>query len=247
MKETLGEVPATLVEPKVGASTILFSRLARAVRARRRPFVLVFDDVHVLRNRECLEALTVIIDQLPSGAQARARLANRTRPETRPPKGAPWARRAEATRSGDDAIRGWRPAGADGSQAGSHGRRKALSASRGLAGGHLSGRAVASRAARRRQSGGAVCRRRPVGRRLPSGRVSGGTVATQARVLDAHLGARHARRPRLRRRARAIGVGASASRARALEHAPRSTRSKRPRVPLPLPLRGDAQGGTAPP
>ena len=81
MKETLGEVPATLVEPKVGASTILFSRLARAVRARRRPFVLVFDDVHVLRNRESLAALTAIIDQLPSGSQVA--LASRTEPALR--------------------------------------------------------------------------------------------------------------------------------------------------------------------
>ena len=80
MKETVGEVPATLVETNVGASTILFSRLARAVRARR-PYVLVFDDVHVLRNRECLEALTVIVDQLPGGAQLA--LASRTEPALR--------------------------------------------------------------------------------------------------------------------------------------------------------------------
>ena len=81
MKETLGEVPERLGEPKVGASTILLSRLARAVRARRRPFVLVFDDVHVLRNRESLAALTAIIDQLPSGSQVA--LASRTEPALR--------------------------------------------------------------------------------------------------------------------------------------------------------------------
>ncbi len=81
MKVTLGEVPATLVDPKVGDSTILFSRLARAVRARRRPFVLVFDDVHVLKNRESLAALTAIIDQLPSGSQVA--LASRTEPALR--------------------------------------------------------------------------------------------------------------------------------------------------------------------
>ena len=56
---------------------LLLSRLARAVRARR-PFVLVFDDVHVLRNRESLAALTAIIDQLPSGSQVA--LASRTEP-----------------------------------------------------------------------------------------------------------------------------------------------------------------------
>ena len=55
MKETVGEMPG--------------------------PFVLVFDDVHVLRNRECLEALTVIIDQLPGGAQVA--LASRTEPALR--------------------------------------------------------------------------------------------------------------------------------------------------------------------
>ena len=63
----------------VGASTSLFSRLAHAVRARRRPFVLVFDDVHVLSNSECLAALTVIVDQLPGGAQLA--LASRTEPD----------------------------------------------------------------------------------------------------------------------------------------------------------------------
>ena len=81
MKETLGEVPERLGEPKVGASTILFSRPARAVRALRRPFVLVFDDVHVLRNRESLAALTAIIDQLPVGSQVT--LASRTEPALR--------------------------------------------------------------------------------------------------------------------------------------------------------------------
>ena len=78
LKKTVGEEPETLVEPKVGASTIVFSRLARAIRARRRPFVLVFDDVHVLKNRESLAALTVIIDHLPGGTQVA--LASRTEP-----------------------------------------------------------------------------------------------------------------------------------------------------------------------
>ena len=52
MKETVGEMPE--------------------------PFVFVFDDVHVLRNRECLEALTVMIDHLPRGSQVA--LASRTEP-----------------------------------------------------------------------------------------------------------------------------------------------------------------------
>ena len=78
LKKTVGEELETLVEPKVGASTIVFSRLARAIRARRRPFVLVFDDVHVLKNRESLAALTVIIDHLPGGTQVA--LASRTEP-----------------------------------------------------------------------------------------------------------------------------------------------------------------------
>ena len=84
MRETCGDVPATLVEPEVpevGLSTTLFSRLARAVRARRRPFVLVVDDVHLLRNPACLGALTVILDQLPGGAQVA--LASRTEPPLR--------------------------------------------------------------------------------------------------------------------------------------------------------------------
>ncbi len=79
LKKTVGEELETLVEPKDGApSTIVFSRLARAIRARRRPFVLVFDDVHVLKNRESLAALTVIIDHLPGGTQVA--LASQTEP-----------------------------------------------------------------------------------------------------------------------------------------------------------------------
>ena len=83
-RETCGDVPATLVEPEVpevGVSTTLFSRMARAVRARRRPFVLVVDDVHLLTNPACLGALTVIVDQLPGGAQVA--LASRTEPPLR--------------------------------------------------------------------------------------------------------------------------------------------------------------------
>ena len=57
---------------------VLSARLVRAVRARRRPFVLVFDDVHVLNNRASLEALTGIIDHLPRGSQVV--LASRTEP-----------------------------------------------------------------------------------------------------------------------------------------------------------------------
>ena len=59
-----------------GASATLLSRIARAVRARRRPFVLVVDDVHLLTNPACLGALTVIVDQLPGGP-SRPRFANR--------------------------------------------------------------------------------------------------------------------------------------------------------------------------
>ena len=80
-KETAGDVPATPVESAVGNPAILFSRLARAVRAPRPAFVLVFDDVHLLRNRESLAALTAIIDQLPRGAQVA--IASRTEPELR--------------------------------------------------------------------------------------------------------------------------------------------------------------------
>ena len=75
---TLGDVPRTRGERELGSPTMLVSGLARAVRARQLPFVLVFDDVHVLRNRESLAALTVIIDQMPSGSQVA--LASRTEP-----------------------------------------------------------------------------------------------------------------------------------------------------------------------
>jgi LuxR family transcriptional regulator, maltose regulon positive regulatory protein len=51
-------------------------RLASALAAMSSPVVLVLDDVHLLRNRECLSALSVLADHVPAGS--RLVLAGRT-------------------------------------------------------------------------------------------------------------------------------------------------------------------------
>ena len=55
--------------------------LLRAIEDRKRPFVLVLDDVQVLRTRESLELLEAIVDHLPWGSQLA--LASRDEPAIR--------------------------------------------------------------------------------------------------------------------------------------------------------------------
>ena len=250
MRETSGDVPATLVEPEVpevGVSTTLFSRLARAVRARRRPFVLVVDDVHLLGNPACLGALTVILDQLPGGAQVA--LASRTEPPLR------LGRRRAHRGLVDLQLRDLAMTRSEGGE---------LLARMGL---KLSPADVVTLVRRaegwpvavylaglslrgQRDVARAVARFAGADRLVVDylrGTSSWRAVPTQARILDAHLGARHTRRPNLRRAARAIRVCAGASRSCALEHASRSTRPKRPWVSLPPPLRRHAQVGAPSP
>ena len=56
-------------------------RLGSAFSLMTKPVVLVLDDVHVLRNRECRAALSVLADHVPAGS--RLVLAGRTEPPLR--------------------------------------------------------------------------------------------------------------------------------------------------------------------
>ena len=55
--------------PAAGAPEGPLSRTWRWLMSRTRPFVLVLDDAHVLRNRASLALVAAIVDRLPPGAQ----------------------------------------------------------------------------------------------------------------------------------------------------------------------------------
>src|SRR5215217_4502338 len=57
--------------PEWGASFTAFAlpRLIRAMAARRGPFVLVLDDVHVLNEESALDILAILVQNAPSGSQ----------------------------------------------------------------------------------------------------------------------------------------------------------------------------------
>jgi LuxR family transcriptional regulator, maltose regulon positive regulatory protein len=61
---------------------MLAQRLARSLAARRRPFVLVLDDAHLVQSPAAFEALEVLIDHVPAGSQLA--LASRTEPAALP-------------------------------------------------------------------------------------------------------------------------------------------------------------------
>ena len=44
-------------------------RLGRALRASRRPFVLVLDDLHAIANPDCLDVLAALLGYVPAGSQ----------------------------------------------------------------------------------------------------------------------------------------------------------------------------------
>lgn len=76
------------IDPAVGASlasrgsrilAMAVPRLASELHRRRRPGVLILDDVHRLVDRTCLDALTALLELLPAGFQIA--IAARTSPE----------------------------------------------------------------------------------------------------------------------------------------------------------------------
>src|SRR4051794_2098989 len=63
-------------------SGVLCRRLARSVAGRRRPFVLVLDDAHLVRSGPAFAVLETLVDHVPPGSQLA--LASRTEPELLP-------------------------------------------------------------------------------------------------------------------------------------------------------------------
>ena len=64
-----GGEPEVVDAPGVPAVDAALSRLGSALAGAALPAVLVLDDVHLLRNRVCLDAVTRLIDYLPAGSQ----------------------------------------------------------------------------------------------------------------------------------------------------------------------------------
>jgi LuxR family transcriptional regulator, maltose regulon positive regulatory protein len=73
-----GRVFDALASPASSVPGSVVPRLASALAAMSSPVVLVLDDVHLLRSRECLSALSVLADHVPAGS--RLVLAGRASP-----------------------------------------------------------------------------------------------------------------------------------------------------------------------
>ena len=76
-----GQVFDVLASAASSVPGAVMPRLGSAFAAMATPVVLVLDDVHLLHNRECRSALSVLADHVPSGS--RLVLAGRTEPPVR--------------------------------------------------------------------------------------------------------------------------------------------------------------------
>jgi len=76
-----GRVFDALASPASSVPGSVVPRLAAAFAARTVPIALVLDDVHLLRNRVCRDALSVLAEHVPDGS--RLVLAGRTEPPLR--------------------------------------------------------------------------------------------------------------------------------------------------------------------
>ncbi len=56
-------------EPGPAFTAFALPRLTRALAQRAKPFVLVLDDVHLLRDRESLDLVSILVQNLPPGSQ----------------------------------------------------------------------------------------------------------------------------------------------------------------------------------
>jgi LuxR family transcriptional regulator, maltose regulon positive regulatory protein len=76
-------IPSAVFEalstPGAGTEAVLIPRLAAALSSTTIPSVLAFDDVHMLRNWACLDAIATLVSNLPAGSQIA--LAGRAEPE----------------------------------------------------------------------------------------------------------------------------------------------------------------------
>jgi len=59
----------TLASPGVSIAETALSRLGSSLSAKAFPVVVVLDDVHLLQNWECLDAVAALIEHLPRGSQ----------------------------------------------------------------------------------------------------------------------------------------------------------------------------------
>jgi len=69
---------AALTTSRPSFEKVVVPRLAEALQARDRPFVLVLDDVHAVTEADALNSLSALTERVPSGS--RLALASRTRP-----------------------------------------------------------------------------------------------------------------------------------------------------------------------
>src|SRR5579875_3469787 len=76
-----GQVFDALASPRSSVPGSVVPRLGSAFWSMTTPVVLVLDDVHLLRNRECRDALSVLADHVPPGS--RLALAGRSEPPLR--------------------------------------------------------------------------------------------------------------------------------------------------------------------
>jgi LuxR family transcriptional regulator, maltose regulon positive regulatory protein len=76
------EIFAALSGRRAASADVVCRRLARSIAGRRRPFVLVLDDVHLVRARAAFAVLATLVDHVPTGSQLA--LASRTEPELLP-------------------------------------------------------------------------------------------------------------------------------------------------------------------
>jgi LuxR family transcriptional regulator, maltose regulon positive regulatory protein len=81
---------------------LLTQRVARSLAARRRPFVLVLDDVHLLQSPAAFAALEVLVDHVPAGSHLA--LVSRTEPAALPVGRLRTHRRLAELRTGDLAM-----------------------------------------------------------------------------------------------------------------------------------------------
>jgi LuxR family transcriptional regulator, maltose regulon positive regulatory protein len=75
---------AALADPASSVPGLVVPRLVSAFASMTAPVVLVLDDVHLLHNRECQAALSLLADHVPPGS--RLALAGRTQPPLRIPR-----------------------------------------------------------------------------------------------------------------------------------------------------------------
>ena len=58
-----------LASPGASTTAAVVLRLGASLSATAAPVVVVLDDVHLLQNRECLDAVAALIEDLPPGSQ----------------------------------------------------------------------------------------------------------------------------------------------------------------------------------